>query len=36
MGNPHKDKDKDKDATGTPNTYVFEPSSWKENQKVKI
>ena len=27
MGNPHKDKDKgkDKDATGTPNTYVFDP-----------
>ena len=26
MGNPHKDKDKDKDATGTPNTYVFDPN----------
>ena len=30
MGNPHKDKDKekdkDKDATGTPNTYVFNPN----------
>ena len=24
MGNPHKDKDKD--ATGTPNTYVFDPN----------
>ena len=26
MGNPQKDKDKDKDATGTPNTYVFDPN----------
>ena len=26
MGNPHGDKDKDKDATGTPNTYVFDPN----------
>ena len=28
MGNPHgdKDKDKDKDATGTSNTYVFDPN----------
>ena len=26
MGNPHKNKDKDKDATGTPNTYVFDPN----------
>ena len=26
MGNPQKDKDKDKDATGTPNTYVFNPN----------
>ena len=26
MGNPHLDKDKDKDATGTPNTYVFDPN----------
>ena len=25
MSNPHKDKDKDKDATGTPNTYAFDP-----------
>ena len=24
MGNPQKDKDKD--ATGTPNTYVFDPN----------
>ena len=24
MGNQHKDKDKD--ATGTPNTYVFDPN----------
>ena len=24
-GNPHKDKYKDKDATGTTNTYVFDP-----------
>ena len=26
MGNPYGDKDKDKDATGTPNTYVFDPN----------
>ena len=26
MGNPHGYKDKDKDATGTPNTYVFDPN----------
>ena len=26
MGNPHKDKDKDKVATGTTNTYVFDPN----------
>ena len=27
MGNPQKDKDKDKDATGTPNTYAFDPNN---------
>ena len=26
MGNPQKDKDTDKAATGTPNTYVFDPT----------
>ena len=26
MGNPQKDNDKDKDATGTPNTYFFNPN----------
>ena len=26
VGNPQKDKDNDKDATGTPNTYVFNPN----------
>ena len=25
-GNPQKDRDKDKDATGTPNTYIFNPN----------